>query len=174
MPEADLSWAKTPDELAAAWSKYIIDELIHRRESGVSSIQAGVFPFGIQDGKVVLPAGEMPIGHPPDPSMATSHLQIYQEGLYAYLVVVTGEPGVPGEWAGPTYTDAQRAEIPIGVPGDLCEKGDYEFYIIASLVCETYPVTWAVRFDGEKFGEIRVVKGTFGGSLIGLMGIGEN
>lgn len=171
---ADLSWAKTPDETAAAWSVFVIRELIRRREEGISSVAASVFPFSRSaEGIVTLPAGAMPIGHPPSPELATFHLENTQD-LYAYLVVITGEPGVPGEWAGPSFTDAQRAAIPIGVPRDLCEEGDYDFYLIAALVCGSYPVTWACRFDGEKFGELKYAQDTYGGSLLGLLGIGEN
>lgn len=47
------------------------------------------------------------------------------------------------------------------------ETGDHVYYLFASLVCHKLPVTGAIRFDGESFGEFRE-------SLLGSFGLGES
>jgi hypothetical protein len=172
MAKADLGWAQTPHEVAVAWSKFILDEMIERKEAG-TPLYASVFPFTQGEGGIVLPSGALPLGFPPDPKVAESHLRMYSDqGLYAYLVVTLGIPEAPGEWLSPGVSDKERAEIEIGVPGGLCEPGPHEWYLVGSLVSPEQPYTWAARWDGEKFGPLRYVAGNFGGTLIGLLGIG--
>jgi hypothetical protein len=169
-----MTGAKTPEEAAYCWSKFLIEDTIERRLQG-TGIFACVYPFNIgEKGEIVLPTLGLSIGHPPSPQELDRQLEPYREGLYAYLVLMTGLPEAPGVWAGPSYTNKERAEIPIGVPYELCEKGPHVFYVFASLVCDKLPLTWAVRFDGEKFGEIKGTHGHFGGSLLGRLGLGEN
>ena len=172
MAIANMTGATTPEQAAFCWSKFLLEDAMEKRLQG-SGIFACVYPFNVgSTGEIILPSLGLRIGHPPSPQILEEQLQPFREGLYAYLVLMTGLPQPPGEWSGPSHTDVERAQIPIAVPFELCEQGPHIFYVFASLVCDKLPVTWAVRFDGESFGELKGTHGHFGGSLVGLMGLG--
>jgi len=174
MAVADMTGAKTPEEAAYCWSRFLIQDVMERRLQG-TGIYACAFPFNFGENKeIIMPTMGFPIGHPPNPQELEAQLEPYKENLFAYLVLMTGLPQPPGEWAGDSHTPQERAEIPIGVPYELCETGDHVYYLFASLVCHKLPVTWAIRFDGESFGEFRGTHGHFGGSLLGRFGLGES
>lgn len=172
MAVADLSLATNRYEIAAAWSRYLIDEFIERREAKTSNVLAAVFPFTEQGGQVVVPAGGFFLGHPPSVEDAKRFLEA-EKGLYAYFVILAGDPGNKDsdDEAG---SGGDKDPTPISVPKSLCVKDDYEFYLIAALVCPDLPLTWAAPFDGEKFGELRYAQGTFGGTLVGLCGLSDD
>lgn len=174
MAVADMTGAKTPDDAAYCWSRFLIESTMEKRVEGVG-VYACVYPFTFgESGEIVMPTLGLPIGHPPDPKQLEEQLDPFKGNLYAYLVIMIGLPEEPGKWAGDSYTDKQRAEIPIGIPYDLYEKGEHTFYLFASLNCRSFPVTWAVKFDGTSFGEVRGAHGHYGGNLVGRLGLGDN
>lgn len=169
----DLSTARSLDEIAYLWSKFILTELMARRERQEAAIAPYIFTFEEANGQPQLPV--MPsaeIGMPPQASRA---LQALRPETYAYLVLFPGVPIPAAAWEGPSPTmpQQQRAEIPLGVPSvaiDLTKP--HVWWLNAAFVSRGIQATFCAGFDGETFSPLQEVAGTHGGCLSSLAGIG--
>jgi hypothetical protein len=168
-----LSGAKSLDEIAYLWSKFILGELMARRERQEAALASYIFTFErIEDQPQlpIMPSAE--IGLPPRADAAT---QAIRPETYAYLVLFPGIPMPAAAWDGPSPSmlPQERAEIPLGVPTELIDFSRPQiWWLNAVFVSDTIQATFCAGFDGETFGELKEIAGTHGGSLSSLCGIG--
>lgn len=169
----DLSGAKSLDEIAYLWSKFILSELMARRERQEAAVAPYIFTFEkIEDQPQlpIMPSAEL--GMPPRADAATHAIR---PETYAYLVLFPGMPIPVATWEG---TDApmppqEQAAIPLGVPTEIIDFSRPQvWWLNAAFVSDTIQATFCAGFDGETFGELKEIEGTHGGSLSSLCGIG--
>ena len=191
MATADMTGVKTIYEQAFRWSKFLIQDLIEKREAGEQGIRSSVYPFCTlsregEGTKTILPTAGLPLGHPPEGGVLSDILEMFledheEEDLFSYLVLITGMPDPPNQWRQEeeqALAAGQAAPcVPIAVPWEMCERFEDRppvYYIIAALVCRERPVTFTAHFDGEEFGELRFAPGLFGGELVDALGMGTH
>ena len=163
----------TKDREAADWATGLLEETLKRRELRTQAIAPYLYPFTVgKDGVAQYPSLPLFSGNPPDRDRVLSMLQVL-DPLYAYLYLMPGEPTPPSVWQGPTFTDQDRAKLALGIPREIIEDGDFDFYVFGVFVSSSIKRTFCVPLKGDTFGKLRILSGTYGGAFSSLQGIGE-
>jgi len=163
------------DQEAAEWATGLLEETLKRRELRTQAIAPYLYPFTLgSDGVAQLPATPISAGNPPDLERAIAGLDALGDPMYAYLYLMPGIPTPAAEWRGPSFTSGQRAAIPLGVPQEIIEKGDFDFYVFGAFVSPTVKRTFCIPLKGDTFGKLRVLSGLYGGLFSSIHGIGEH
>lgn len=165
MARANLEGLKDREEIALAWSKFLIDDLVERREARVRAITASIYIFREEDVPLLPTLPEF--FSPEDPASAKEALKRYPEA-YAYLAVLPGLPLPKAEWVGDDHQKA--AQRILGIPPEIIDRGEYPWYLMAVFVAPNQRMTFCGAFDGEKFRTIRPIYGSYGGYLTDLLG----
>lgn len=173
-PNVDLSQAQSEDEVFLIWSRYLLAQIIRQRECQEEAVTGQVFVFEkTENGVCILPT--LPnayLGMPARPEPAVAALT---EQAVGYLVVLPTAPIPEMAWSGPSPTMSKEAArgIPISVPIEILPfDKPYDLWMSAALYTRTLERTFCAGLLGHKFGELKEVAGTFGGSLSNLRGIG--
>jgi len=169
----DLSKASSLDDVAYLWSKFLISELIGRRERQEAAIAPYLFTFEKREGRPLLPiTPSAALGTPPQVAEA---LKVMLPETFAYLVVVPGSPMASSTWetSDATMPSQEQAQIPLGIPEELIDRSrPHIWWFSAVFVSNTKQATFCAGFDGDTFTDIREVEGTYGGSFSSLGGLG--
>jgi len=163
----------TRDREAADWATGLLEETLKRRELRTQAVAPYLYPFTMgKDGVEQYPSTPISAGNPPDISTALRVLET-MDPLYAYLYLMPGIPIPESVWQGPAFTPTKRASIPLGVPQEIIEEGDFDFYVFGAFVSPTVKRTFCIPLKGDTFGKLQVVSGLYGGVFSSLQGIGE-
>lgn len=169
----DLSKAKSLDEIAYLWAKFLLSELMARRERQEAALASCIFTFENVNNFVHVPTSPTAVlGTPPQKDKALACLE---PETYAYLVLVPGVPVPKEAWEGAEapMSSQEQAEIPLGVPSELIDLSrPHIWWLNAVFVSPSIQATFCAGFDGETFTELREVAGTHGGAFSSLAGIG--
>lgn len=167
MAIANLQGLSKPDDVAYAWAKFLVDDIIEQREAQVRPVLPGVYVFELDDdGAVSVPT--MPILFDPEkPESLVGILDEYPRA-FAYLGVMSGLPLPKVEWTGQAPTEAKKQML--GVPAHLIEPGTFPWYLMATFVSPSTKVTICAPFNGEKFGKVLSGYGLYGGALTSIFG----
>ena len=161
MAVANLQGLSKPDDIAAAWARFLIEDIIEHREAKTRPVLPGVYVFGFEDGTPTLPT--MPEAFNPEDPTSVEGLMDRHVGAYAYLAVMPGLPIPKATWEGQPH--AHTARLMLGVPANLIEDGDFPWYLMACFYSATTQITFCGAFDGEVFQEIKSIYGVYGGVL---------
>ena len=162
------------DQEAADWATEILTQTIQRRESRTQAVAPYFYPFTMgKDGVEQLPTVPISAGHPPSLPLVEKILS-KMDPLYAYLYLMPGEPTPPSVWQGPTFTDQDRAQLPLGIPREIIEDGEFDFYVFGVFVSNSVSRTFCVPVSGDKFGKLRILSGTYGGIFSEVSGVGAS
>lgn len=164
MAAISLEGLKTPDEIAYAWSRFLIEDLIEKRNAGQQPIPTGVFVFELDDGIPTVPS--LPTIFDPVDHEAPRRIIDNSPHAYAYLAVMTGLPVALGSWAAETGLPARQQLI--GVPYNIIEAGDFPFYLMAIFYSRSIEVVFCAPFDGKTFSKVQSMYGSYGGVLSDL------
>jgi len=172
MAVADLSRATTKYEAALSWSRFLVNDLIEKRENRLQALAPLLYVFELaEDGNVTLPSIGHQLSHPPGAEQAKVILSAYKDP-FAYLVVLPGMPVPERVWTGPTYSVKKRNEIPICIPGAMIDLGKFDFYLMGAFISREDKRTFCSSFGNEKFGPVRESREVTGGALSNLCRIG--
>lgn len=161
------------DREAADWAEGLLKQTIERREQRVQAIAPYVYPFTTgSDGVAQYPTSPLLAGNPPSEQAILRQLEEI-DPLFAYLYLMPGVPTPPSVWQGPSFTDQNRADIPLGVPSEIIEEGEFDFYLFGAFVSPTLKRTFCIPLKGDTFGKLQVVSGLYGGVFSSLQSIGE-
>jgi hypothetical protein len=167
MTTAHLRENSSNDDLSLDWARFILSELVGRRERKEAAIRPNVFVFEADEGDIpVLPTH----GHdfdPEDPQSVRAILARHPT-CYAYLISLPGQPIRAAAQKTPTGAVA-TATAPIGVPETIIDPGDFPFYLMAYLHSATVKMVFCGAFDGEKFNTVNCMEGCYGGTLSSLL-----
>jgi hypothetical protein len=164
MATVDLSTASNPDEVALQWARFLIDSMVEDRESKTRPVLAALYVFEMDNGVPSLPTLPM-LFLPEDETSAEVILGKHTEP-YAYLAMTPGLPVPRAVWQGEGQGQAKKQ--PLGVPEEIIEKGDFDWYLMAVFVSPSIKMTFCGGFDGDKFSQIKCIRGTYGGYLSDL------
>jgi len=166
--EVDLSNCKTDAETCTVWSRYLLEEVIQRREDGVQAVRACVFLFfRTPSGALVLPTAPHCFTEPLSPT-ALLEMRDWLAGndktLVCALFITLGETVEQKEGVQRELTSSNAVRVPLGVPERMLPpSGLYLVGVLDGIAGRT----WIAPFDGESFGSLRDVQGVFGGYLTG-------
>ena len=156
----------TRDREAADWATGLLEETLKRRELRTQAIAPYVYPFTLgADGVEQYPATPISAGNPPDASTVLHVL--------GTMDLMPGEPVPSSVWQGPSFSPKERSVLPLGVPQEIVEEGDFDFYVFGAFVSSTIKRTFCIPLKGDTFGKLRVLSGLYGGIFSALQGIGE-
>lgn len=164
MAKANLENLSDPDDIALAWSKFLVEDLVEQREAKVRPIFASIFVFS-KDGEVpCLPT--LPQEFSPDNPESAKKILEDDPTAYAYLAVLPGLP-VPKTPSG-EYSGEPRKQI-LGIPPEVIDAGEYPWFLMAVFVSPTKRMTFCGAFGGEKFNQVKLIHGSYGGFLSNLL-----
>lgn len=163
MAVANLSGLTRPDEIALAWSRFLIDDIVEHREAKTRAVTPGVYVFTMDGDTPALPT----IPESFDPEDPASLEFIHTSGAYAYLSVMAGLPVPTSSWSGQSPENAKRQML--GVPPEVVEGGEFPWYLMAVFYSPSMQMTFCGAFDGESFREIKCIHGSYGGVLSDLL-----
>jgi hypothetical protein len=124
-----------------------------------------------KDGVEQLPTVPISAGLPPSIDLVEQVLE-KMDRMYAYLYLMPGQPLSPSVWQGSTFTDQDRAKLPLGVPKEIIEDGEFDFYVFGVFVSNSVSRTFCVPITGDKFGKMQILAGTYGGIFSSVSGVG--
>jgi hypothetical protein len=165
MATANLSGLSHPDEIALAWSKFLLDDLIEKREARVQPIRAALYTFEMDGETPAVPTTG--VFFDPDELDSFEKLSSLCEPSYAYLAVLPGQPIPKGSWEGGPAEERKRQ--PLGVPQEVIEEGPSDWYLMAVFVSPTVSMTFCGRFYQDTFSIVKPIYGTYGGYLSNLL-----
>ena len=164
MANANLEGLTHPDDIALAWARFIVEDLVEKRESKTQAIPHGIYVFELRDGVPDLPT--VPdLFDAEDPESPEKVICNYPDA-YAYLAVMPGLPVALGDWEKETGLPAKRQLV--GVPGEMIEPGTYPWYLIGIFHSPRKQMVFCGAFDGERFSQVRSKYGSYGGILSDL------
>ena len=164
MATANLSGLSHPDEIALAWSKFLLDDLIEKREARVQPVRASLYTFEMIDDTTAVPT--TPILFDPDDESAYEKLVDSCKGAYAYLAVLPGQPIPKGSWESAPSAEAKKQ--PLGVPQEVIDSGPSDWYLMAVFVSPSQKMTFCGKFYQDTFSIVKPIYGTYGGYLSDL------
>jgi hypothetical protein len=165
MAVADLQGLTKPDDIALAWARFLLNDIVEQREAQVRPVIPGVYVFGMEGTTPTVPS--VPETFDPEDPSSLEGLIGRHEGAYAYLAVMPGLPIPKSEW-GCAPTPAAKKQL-LGVPTQIIEPGDYPWFLMAYFYSPSCQMTFCGAFDGSKFREIKCIYGTYGGRLPSLI-----
>ena len=164
MAKADLSDLSDPDEIALAWSKFLVEDLVEQREAKTRPIVASVYTFELEEGVPCLPTvGE---GFSPDIPASATQILLRNPNSYAYLAVLPGLPIPKGESSGEGASAKKKV---LGIPPEIISPGEFPWFLMGVFVSPTLQMTFCGAFDGEKFLQVQLAHGSYGGFLADLL-----
>ena len=165
MANVDLTNLSDPDEIALAWSKFLVEDLVEHREAKTRQIRACVYTFELEDGVPCLPTQ----GEDFDPDFPETAKSVVGQdpNTYAYLAVLPGLPLTKSESNTPGAPTGRK--LILGIPPEIIDPGEYLWYLMAVFVSPTLKMTFCGAFDGEKFNTVRLIHGIYGGVLANLL-----
>lgn len=167
MAIAQLRENSSNDELSLDWTRFLLSELVGRRERKEAAIRPLVFPFvAAEDGVPVLPTHGFDFD-PENPQTVRDVLSGHV-GCFAYLIVLPGQPVRRAEQQTGVGA-AQTLKAPIGVPEPIIDTGEFPFYLMAYLHSATVKMVFCGAFDGERFNTVNCMEGCYGGTLSSLL-----
>lgn len=166
MAKADLSDLSDPDEIALAWSKFLVEDLVEQREAKTRAITASVYTFELEDGVPCLPT----LGEEFSPDHPSSALKILNKNpnSYAYLAVLPGLPILKEENSDGAAGGSGR-KLLLGIPPEIIDPGEFPWFLMAVFVSASAQMTFCGAFNGEKFNTVRLIHGSYGGILANLL-----
>jgi len=165
MAVANLQGLTNPDDIALAWARFLINDIVEHREAKTRAVSPGVYVFSVSNDVPSLPT--LPeVFDPENPETLKGVLS--EEGAYAYLAVLAGLPVPKCEWVGQPAGEAARQML--GIPPEITERGDYPWYLMAVFYSPSKQMTFCGAFNGETFHEIKCIHGAYGGILSSLFG----
>lgn len=170
MATANLLEAKTPSELALAWARFLLDDIIERREAKTQPLAPLAFLFMMDGEEVVFPTMPLHLESEPNPETLRAAVSSV-ENLLGYLVVLPGMPQRRTSWEAGEYTGT--SSFPIGIPDDLIADGPFSMYLTALFTTQEISMVFCGGFDGEAFDTVRCAYGSFGGTLANMLGTYE-
>jgi hypothetical protein len=165
MAVANLQGLTNPDDIALAWARFLIDDIVEHREAGTRAVNPGVYVFSKSNDVPSLPT--LPEVFDPENSDTLNGV-VSEDDAYAYLAVLAGLPVPKGEWSGQAAGQASRQML--GIPPEIIEQGDYPWYLMAVFYSPSKQMTFCGAFNGETFHEIKCIHGAYGGALSSLFG----
>lgn len=164
MAKADLNDLSDPDEIALAWSKFLVEDLVEHREAKTRPIIASVYTFELEEGVPCLPtAGEV---FSPDVPSSASQILLRNPNSYAYLAVL---PGLPIPKGGSGSDGNSEKKLLLGIPPEIITAGEFPWFLMGVFVSPTLQMTFCGAFDGDKFRQVQLAHGSFGGFLADLL-----
>ncbi len=170
MAKADLSDLSDPDEIALAWSKFLVEDLVEQREAKTRAITASVYTFELEEGVPCLPTlGEE---FSPDNPASAAKILTRNPNSYAYLAVLPGLPMSKEEALGsddPQVAERKQRKLVLGIPPEIIDSGEFPWFLMAVFVSPSLHMTFCGAFDGDKFNTVRLIHGSYGGFLSNLL-----
>jgi len=164
MAIANLEGLSHPDDIALAWSRFLVEDLVERREQKTLPLFHGVYLFEMEDGVPLVPT--VPEVFSPDDFDAPVKLVKDRPNAFAYLAVMTGAPVPLAKWTGETGLPAKKQLL--GIPSEIIEPGNFIWYFMAVFYSRTKEMVFCGGFDGEKFSQVKCMYGSYGGILADL------
>jgi hypothetical protein len=165
MAVANLQGLTRPDDIALAWARFLIDDIVEHREAKTRAVSPGVYVFSMSNDVPSLPT--LPeVFDPENPETLNGVLR--EEGAYAYLAVLAGLPVPKREWAEQPATQVTHQML--GIPPEIIEPGEYPWYLMAVFYSPSKQMTFCGAFNGQTFHEIKCIYGSYGGILPSLFG----
>jgi hypothetical protein len=164
MAIANLEGLTHPDDLALAWSRFLVEDLVERREQKTLPLFHGVYTFELDDGTPVVPT--VPDIFEFNDFDAPFKIIESRPQAYAYLAVMTGQPVPLTAWTGETGLPAKKQLL--GIPTEIIEPGSFTWYFMAVFYSRTKEMVFCGGFDGEKFSQVKCMYGSYGGILADL------
>jgi hypothetical protein len=169
MAKADLTDLSDPDEIALAWSKFLVEDLVEQREAKTRAITASVYTFELEDGVPCLPT----LGEEFSPDHPASAMKILTQNpnSYAYLAVLPGLPLSKEEASELNCepTGRKQRKLVLGIPPEIIDPGEFPWFLMAVFVSPSLQMTFCGAFDGDKFNTVRLIHGSYGGFLSNLL-----
>ena len=165
MAVANLQGLVKPDDIALAWAKFLLNDIVEQREAQVRPVIPGIYVFGMEGTTPTVPS--VPEVFDPETVSSLEGLLARHEGAYAYLAVMPGLPIPKSEWSGASTPVAKKQLL--GIPTQLIETGDYPWFLMAYFYSHSCQMTFCGAFDGSRFREIKCMYGTYGGCLPALI-----
>ena len=170
----DLSPAESDDDVLLIWSRFLLQDLMARRERQEEAVTARILIYyKADDGTVILPTMvDAFLGHP---ASAQPALEVLTPDALGYLVILPTTPVPEAMWKGAaaSISPQQVKEMPLRVPTEILPfDRPYTMWVSAALYTRTMERTFCTGFDGEKFSPLKEIEGAYGGALHHLHGIG--
>jgi hypothetical protein len=162
MAVANLKGLARPDDIALAWARFLIEDIVEQREAKTRPVRPGVFVFTLDGAVPELPTSPLSF-NPEDPASLDG---ILKDGAYAYLAVLPGLPVRRTEWSAQSVSQAKRQML--GLPPEVIEAGEFPWYLMAVFYSPSQKMTFCGAFDGERFTEVKCIHGSYGGLLADL------
>jgi hypothetical protein len=152
-----------PDDIALAWARFLVEDLVERREAKTQAIHNAIFVFELRQGIPQLPT--LPELFDDESEPPHKIIEKFPDA-YAYLAVLPGIPIPPSNWESSTGLPAKRQLL--GIPMEMIEPGDYVWYIMGIFHSKRQQMVFCGGFDGEKFSQVKTKYGSYGGVLSDL------
>lgn len=163
MAIANLEGLTHPDDIALAWSRFLVEDLVERRENQTQAIHNAVYVFELREGVPQLPT--LPELFSEESESPYEAIKKYPDA-YAYLAVLPGIPIPQGNWEKVTGLSPKKQLL--GIPTEMIDPGDYIWYLMGIFHSKRQQMVFCGGFDGKKFSQVKTKYGSYGGVLSDL------